>query len=115
MAKVTGRTTSVGLDREASPQKHLANYVDESRNKDDFSDMCTVMRLTRDAALEKLQIRTASLMRLNAVWGLESKPDPVKMGKCPLNFESKGDPDIHFPKFGVQFNTKHELNLFCDG
>jgi hypothetical protein len=54
-------------------------------------------------------------MRLNAVWGLESKPAPVSMGKCALNEEARGDPDVHFPEFGVQFNTKHELNLFCDG
>jgi hypothetical protein len=67
MAKVTGRTTSNGLEREASPQKHLTvfkqpiieNYTTSpSRNNlpspHTSNDMTTVMRLTRDAALEKL-------------------------------------------------------------
>jgi hypothetical protein len=39
----------------------------------------------RDQILEKLQIQTASLMRLNSIWGLEERPPVVE------TYKAKGD------------------------
>jgi hypothetical protein len=57
--------------------------------------MITVVRLKnagkRDQNLEKLQIQTASLMRLNAAWGLEKKPAVVESYRADIGAQRRAD------------------------
>jgi len=55
----------------------------------------TSVVIAREEKLIQLQIKTASLMRLNAVWGLEKKTEPVDLFRAEVEMEEQ-----------VQFDTK---------
>ena len=63
IARSTKRTAKQQLDREPSPQKHMAGNS----------------RLSR---LEDIQVQAAALMRLNAIWGLEKRDKQVDIFKA---------------------------------
>ena len=77
MAKVTNRTSHKVLNREDSPQKHMAGPS----------------RLER---LESIKIQAASLMRLNAVWGLENKDKPMEILKAEVDVQMVAEGGVFF-------------------
>ena len=61
IAKTSGKTTQPMLEKEMSPQKHMIKYQDGN------------IETVRGKALDDISKQAAAMMRLNSLWGLESK------------------------------------------
>ena len=66
IARMTKKTTHKILTKSVSPMKHIVGSE-------------------RKMLLEETQVQAASIMRLNQMWGLEQKPEPVDIHKAEFS------------------------------
>ena len=69
MAKATKKTQLNLLEKEMSPQKHIIKSLGPIEEESHHG----LVSKERAECIDQLQTQAASLMRLNAAWGLESK------------------------------------------
>ena len=73
------------LDKQMSPQKHILKMQGEIKGADDKHQ--GILSKGRSEAIDTLQTQAASLMRLNATWGLESKGPQIDRHKARVSAE----------------------------
>ena len=85
MAKATNKTQHDILEKQVSPQKHLIKAKYNKKGQDEKTQ--GHLNKVRGENIDELQTQAASLMRLNATWGLESKGPQVDRLRARVSAE----------------------------
>ena len=85
MAKAINKTQHDMLEKQVSPQKHLIKAKYNRKGQDEKTQ--GHLNKVRGENIDELQTQAASLMRLNATWGLESKGPQVDRLRARVSAE----------------------------
>lgn len=85
MAKATNKTQHEILEKQVSPQKHIIRHMYRGAHGEDRHQ--GQLNKIRSENIDQMQTQAASLMRLNATWGLESKGPQVDRMRARVSAE----------------------------